>query len=206
LKVEDIKHSIELSGAEAWAIVTGVPSFPLCASEDEPFIVTAEGVKVCIATIREGSAALLALACAHASHGAHPKVAGVMGELREQVKAAGLDKWIRFQDSSICPVCGGAEWLPPDSEQARGLVVMAHSFGIFRGIKIPKAAEGLTDIDQLSMIRELFAGITLPRETAREAQGASASLFPLGGGRGVGFSAQQKGQGEEHDGRDSADD
>jgi len=182
---KEVREERALNGVEAWTIVKGVP---LCLVDAPPagvpFLVTSEGVKFAVAVVGEDRAVnLLALACPHGSHGSHPKVRDRFAELRRKVAERGLGDFIRFNESAAadCPLCGGAEWFPVDSGQARGVVILASSFGVFRGVRIPTEGEGhdaLTSVDGLVMIRSLLAGAAPATGNAREALDASALPVP----------------------------
>lgn len=200
MKADGIENSIELSGAEAWAIVTGVPLCPVEQPEwkAEPFFLTAGGIQFGTARIREdGCAVLELLACPNAVHGSpNPKIRKGFAKVRELVKRGGAEGFVKFpeQNENDCPVCRGARWLEADSNEAAGVVVMAHSFAIFRGVRIPgRSGSALTDSGQLSMIKAALSGTNPAADDRahRKAPGVPAASFPHAEGRDAFFSDKE---------------
>lgn len=72
----------------------------------------------------------LQVACAHPSHGMHPRY----GELARKIAA------LRFArtDSGRCPACDGSGWLNADHPAAQEQARMAWFVGYYRGIALPE--------------------------------------------------------------------
>ncbi len=95
-------------------------------------VVKCQGVTVCKVRYMDGDKwRVEKVACTHPIHGVHDKYR----DIHERIKACASAAKIPIPDT--CPQCKGAEWLDPNSPEARQAVVMAANIGIFRGIEIP---------------------------------------------------------------------
>lgn len=94
----------------------------VCAKDAD---VTVEGMP--LARIRDG--AVVALGCDHPRHGCHPRFREAYAKVREI-----LGRLRTEQDPGPCPKCDGTGWLKSNSTEARHTMLMALTFGMWRGV------------------------------------------------------------------------
>lgn len=130
-------------------------------TERKSLEVYCDDVRICKVMNGKNGFNVTAIACDHFKHGGHPKFRKRFELFRAKLKTLnGGDSVISGEP---CPKCDGSGWLPPDTEDARQLVLMATVFRIFRGIPLGPPPKGTTlDAIGLSQMMEKFlsAGVS----------------------------------------------
>lgn len=107
-------------------------------------VLRCEGVDVALMQRRGQTDALevLAVPCAHPSHGTHPRFAAAAERLR-----AILGGRFGTPADRACTICGGGAWLAAHSAEAHYQIMLAQCLGAWRGVALPPpaGAEGQTD-------------------------------------------------------------
>jgi len=168
--VGDIKQ-IEISNPESIADYL-MGSDSVCTEDAD---VTADGMWLC--KIRDGQ--VTAIGCDHPRHGCHPKYREAYAKVRKI-----LSKLRKELDTGPCPKCGGAGWLDNNTAEARHTMLMALTFGMWRGISF--TPRGLQPGSAADTMDSLLA----------DQSSAGASSAPVGMAAPAGAFLQVEGKGE----------